>query len=71
VQYYSGGSYDITAMQCREKTCLLEFSFTQYMDGVVKFLNTLHQNYVACQCILLETAWPEERLAIIKIIFRD
>ncbi|NQZ08185.1 MAG: hypothetical protein HRT35_13590 [Algicola sp.] len=71
LQYYRGGSYDITAMQCREKTCLLEFSFTQYMDGVVKFLNTLHDNYAACRCVLLETAWPEERLAIIKIIFRD
>ncbi|MCJ8274924.1 MAG: hypothetical protein MJK04_36670 [Psychrosphaera sp.] len=69
-QYYLEGSYDITALQCREKTCLVEFSFDEMMLGV-KFVEAMRKNYAICQCIIAENMWPEERLAIIKIIFRD
>ena len=69
-QYYLQGSYDITALQCREKTCLVEFSFDEMMLGV-KFVEGMRKNYATCQCIIAENMWPQERLAILKIMFRD
>lgn len=64
--YFSPGEYSINAMQCREKTCLIEFSFADF-DKAASFIDGLRANRHKCRCIPAETMWPELMQAVVKI----
>lgn len=64
--YFTAGGYSINAMQCRVKTCLIEFSFADF-ELANNFVDYLRGNRSTCQCIPAETIWPELKQAVLKI----
>jgi hypothetical protein len=66
LEYFETGGYSIIAMQCREKTCLIEFNFTDFKLAN-NFVDNLRNNRKNCQCIPAETIWPELKQAVLKI----
>ncbi len=65
-QYFKADEYSINAMQCREKTCLIEFNFSDF-NLANNFVDYLRENRKKCQCIPAETIWPELKQAVLKI----
>ncbi|OBP15477.1 hypothetical protein A5320_08995 [Rheinheimera sp. SA_1] len=65
-QYFKGGEYSISTMQCREKTCLIEFNFSD-LNFANNFVDELRKNRKKCQCIPAETIWPELKQAVLKL----
>lgn len=64
--YFSNAQYSINTMQCREKTCLIEFSFTDF-EAVHRFIEYLREHRKQCRCIPAETIWPDLKQAVVKI----
>lgn len=65
-EYFKQGDYSINTIQCREKTCLIEFSFSDF-NFAVAFVDELRANRNKCQCIPAETIWPDLKLAVLKL----
>ncbi len=65
-EYFKQGNYSINTIQCREKTCLIEFSFSDF-NFAVDFVDELRANRNKCQCIPAETIWPDLKLAVLKL----
>ena len=65
-EYFKQGNYSINSIQCREKTCLIEFSFSDF-NFAVDFVDELRANRNKCQCIPAETIWPDLKLAVLKL----
>jgi len=65
-EYFKQGNYSINSIQCREKTCLIEFSFSDF-NFAVDFVDELRANRNKCQCIPSETIWPDLKLAVLKL----
>jgi uncharacterized FlgJ-related protein len=68
-RYNKQGNNKVLALQCRQKTCLIQFSFEQLQQGF-DFITLLQQNAAACECIIVKTLFPDEGMAIIKMMFR-
>lgn len=65
-EYFKQGNYSINTIQCREKTCLIEFNFSDF-HFAVDFVDELRANRNKCQCIPAETIWPDLKLAVLKL----
>ncbi|MBU2223143.1 MAG: hypothetical protein KKB00_03830 [Gammaproteobacteria bacterium] len=65
-EHFKQGDYSINTIQCREKTCLIEFSFSDF-NFAVDFVDELRANRNKCQCIPAETIWPDLKLAVLKL----
>ncbi len=64
---FNEGTFSINALQCREKTCLIELTYS-ISGAAVKFTDTLRYNRDLCDCYIGEYIWPEEMRAVFKIV---
>lgn len=64
---FEDSSYSINAMQCRERTCIVELTYN-IAGAAESFTETLRYNKVLCECNVGEYIWPEEKRAVFKVI---
>ncbi|WP_199610910.1 hypothetical protein [Flocculibacter collagenilyticus] len=66
--YFPHSDYDILVLQCRERFCLTEFTFSNE-DNAYQFIDTLRAKRNMCQCRVLEYFPPTGNQAILEIEF--
>jgi hypothetical protein len=64
---FNEGTFFINALQCREKTCLIELTYSIF-GAADKFTDMLRYNRDLCDCNIAEYIWPEEMRAVCKIV---
>ncbi|WDE12654.1 hypothetical protein [Thalassomonas haliotis] len=66
--YFSSGDYDIPVIQCRERLCLSEFTFSQ-LQAAQDFVDALRANRKNCRCRIWEYYRPDENMGVLEIEF--
>ena len=66
-RHFNDPSYRINAIQCREKTCVIELTY-DIIGAAETFTDLLRYNPRLCECSVGEYIWAEEMRAVFKII---
>jgi len=66
--YFIPGAYSILVIQCREKWCLSEFTFSN-QDEAKNAIKNIRNNRTICQCRVLEHFRLDENIAVLEIEF--
>ena len=66
--YYGSSNYNINAMACREKRCIIEFEYLS-MEEAITFISNVRSNSNGCSCKLIERFSNEINIAVLEIVF--